>query len=337
MRLVLILLIPLYCLPAGFVNAATVSGLYEAEVPVEDVQQQSRASAISTAMGLVLIKLTGNRYAPADPELRPVIRRAETYLREFSYPGENILRVRFDEDSLSRDLRNLDIPVWGIERPSTLIWLVINDESGSRLLGLDGDPDYISMIDNRVRRRGLVLIYPLLDLVDSMSVQPADISWGYLQTILDASRRYPADSILTGSLDSPVPGIWTGTWTAYLNGETRTWQTEGDIPEIVIDEGIDGIADFLAENYIQEDIIDQSSVLIAVTDINDVDQYARALKYLKSLSFVSRVHVNAVMDGEVRFLINAHGGCTALSRAIEIGRRLEPLDQARCSRYRLLP
>lgn len=327
----------LICLLPAFVTGVTISDLYEAEVPVENLQPESRKPAIRTALGQVLIKITGDRYAPRNPALLPLLQRAENYVREYSYPDDSRLRLRFDDDRLSGDLRNLGIPVWGKERPSTLIWLVINNENGREILGMDGNPEYTSSIVNKARQRGIAIIFPLLDLEDSTNLRPSDIWGGFLQTVLDASKRYPADSILTGSIESPVQGIWEGKWRAYIGGETETWQTEGELPDIVIEEGIDGMSDFLARKFIQIDVNDQNRVRIAVADIYNIDQYAQTLKYLESLSFVSRVQVSNVINGEVTFVLDAHGGCTAVSQAIELGRRLEPITRSECSKYRLLP
>ena len=247
------------------------------------------------------------------------------------------MRVRFNEPTLTNDLRDLGIAVWGNERPSTLLWVVTGGMNQQEILGLDGDPEILSIIEQRVKRRGIVMVYPLLDLTDSMSLHPSDISGGFLQAIIDASRRYPADSILAGGVDSPAPGIWTAHWIAYINGESFTWDAQGDIPAMVIDEGIDGLADFLAARFIQTEITEQREVSISIININNVDQYAQALKYLESLSFVTRVNVKSAVNGEIIFNLQSHGGCPALSKAINIGRRLEPLAGADCERYRLLP
>lgn len=325
-------------LPAGVIGV-TVSDLYEVEVPIKDVLPESRRPAIRTALGMVLIKLTGDRSAPGNPALLPLLQRAENYRQEFKLNVEELLLwVRFDEEKLDNDIRNLGIPVWGKERPLTLIWLVVNAETGRQILGMDGQPEYIAIIDKRARHRGIDIIYPLLDLEDSAKLRPSDIWGGFRQPVLEASNRYPIDAILTGSIDSPVPGIWQGQWIAYVDGESKIWETEGDLPDIVIDDGIDGMSDFLAAKFVRSDVLEKSSVRITVADIYNADQYAETLKYLESLSPVTpQVQVSNVIEGEVTFILEAHGGCLAVSRAIVLGRRLEPIDTNECSKYRLLP
>ena len=97
------------------------------------------------------------------------------------------------------------------------------------------------------------------------------------------------------------------------------------------------MADLLAAKFIQEDVLVQDSVTITITDIYTIDQYAEALKYLESLSSVSKVLVNSVIPGEVSFQLLAHGGCPAVAQAITLGRKLIPGGTGECTRYKLLP
>ena len=107
--------------------------------------------------------------------------------------------------------------------------------------------------------------------------------------------------------------------------------------DMVIEEGVDDMADFLASKFIHNAVLEQSNIGLTVSGINTVDQYASVLKYLGSLSSVTRVQVSKVSVGNVSFTLQVHGGCPTLSQAIALGRRLEQLDSSDCSSYRLLP
>ena len=332
------LIVLLFSLLPAAVTAVTIPDLFEAEVPLENVQPESLDNAYRTALGMVLIKLTGDRNAPGNPELQPLLNKAKNYRVEYkSNTEDRRLWVRFDQENLVKDLRGLGIAVWGKERPTTLLWLVINSDTGRQILGRGGNPDYLSVIDTRSRQRGIDVTFPLLDLEDDAKIRPVDIQAGFMQPILDASSRYPVDSILSGSVESVGPDIWEGNWIGYINGESKTWQTEGTMPDMVIEEGIDDMADFLASIFIHNGVQGQSNISLTVSGIKTVDQYASVLKYLGSLSSVTRVQVSKVAVGDVSFTLQVHGGCPALSQAITLGRRLEQLDSSDCSSYRLIP
>ena len=341
-RLIVVLL--LFMLPAT-AFALKVQGLYEAEVPVIDQQLENRRVAIKTALQLVLVKLTGDRFAPGRTALQPVMQASDNYVQQFRYrqlnkgsEGAEIelrLWVRFDSVTLNSKLRQLGMPVWGQERPSTLVWLVLQNETGRHLVNMEEHGDIISVVDKRARMRGITLLFPLIDLEDTSRLRASDIWGGFQDAILGASRRYQADAILTGSISSTLSGIWEGRWVSYLEGQMNTWFTEGDLRDVVLDEGIDGMVDNLASRFTRSSS-GVETVSIAVGDIFSTEHYAKTLKYLESLSSVAEVRVTEVIPGKVTFLLTAHGGGLAVTQAIELGNTLEAIG-LEDGNYRLLP
>lgn len=351
-RRIISILVIFWLLPFSAI-AMRVPGLYTAEVPVPDQTEKNRESAVHTALRMVLVKLTGDRFAGNRADLTPLIRQAEDYMQEYRYRQKAIpqtesgvpqelslkLSVRFNEDSLNQSLRALGVPVWGSERPSTLIWMVVEGENRERsMISMDSGSQYISVIADRANLRGIALIFPLMDLEDTARLRPGDIWGDFKQPVLDASARYHPDSILTGVLSSPAPGIWEGRWTAYINDQTHAWKTEGDIPDGVIDEGVDGMADMLAQMFARSSVFtEMSTVRLSVADVNNAQQYARVLKYFEALSSVTNVQVEQVETGVVTLLLTAHGGGVAVSQAIALARIMEPISGSTGMAYRLLP
>jgi uncharacterized protein len=344
----------LLCLTSFAVHAIKVPGLYEIEVAVEDQSEVLRTEALETAFRLVLIKLTGDRQAPGRTALQPLMTQAQNYLQQYRYraipvteileSGEIIeiletrLWVKFDEANLNQALRGLSVPVWGRERPSTLIWLALGDNEGRRLVGFEEAPELIEAIEDRASQRGISLLHPLLDLDDNAALRASDIWGGFRQTIFSASNRYHADAILTGTIESPVEGIWEAEWTAYIGNQMATWTSESDLLIAVLDEGVDNLADILASQFARTAVFaGVNEVRLSVADVFDTEQYAKVLKYLSSLNSVADVEVTEVEDAKITFLLQAHGGELAVTQAIELGRILEAIGTNDDGNYRLLP
>jgi len=346
----LLFLVLLFPSPA---YAIRVPGLYEAEVPVSSQDASRRRQGVTAALRAVLVKLTGDRNAAFRPAIGPILQSAERYMQQYRYkevvlpeyqaggePGVRELRiwVQFDPDALDRDLRNLGVAIWGRERPSTLIWLVMRDEQGTRWLTPEDQPLLFAVLERRANLRGIALLNPLMDLEDTAALQTSDVWGGFSTPILSASARYQADTILTGAVESTAPGIWEARWNAFLGDLPATWSTESDLPEVVLDEGVDAMADFLAGKYaLSGDTGEASGITVTVSEIRNVDQYARVLKYLTSLNSVAGVQVTRVQTGTVTFDLLVHGGLSTVSQAIALGRTLEPLTGSAGNQYRLLP
>lgn len=331
--------------------AIRVSGLYQAEVVVADQTRPVRAQGIVSALREVLVKLTGDRFAPSGAAAAPVLGNAEGYVQQYRYREVTVppaaegqpasrelhLWVQFDQDALDRDLRGRGIPVWGAERPSTLLWIVIRDAQGTRWLTPDDDPLLFSVINERAGARGITLISPLLDLQDTGALQTSDVWGGFRTPIMDASARYQTDAVLSGAVESSGNGIWEGRWIAFLGDQSTTWSSQADIADEMLEEGVDGMADILANRFAQAvnpGAVDQ--LTISVSGVNNVDQYARVLKYLESLNAVSDLQVVHVAPGQLSIRLTAHGGEAALSQSIVLGRILEPVAGGSGS-YRYLP
>jgi hypothetical protein len=333
------------CIWSISAHAVTVSGLYEAEIPVTDQLIGSRKTAIRAALRIVLVKLTGDRNAPERAALEPVMAQAERYALQFRYrddlsrPAQQAMKlwVQFDEDALNKIMRDYGIPLWGKERPSTLVWLASDGSTGRRLVNIEDSSDYLGMLDKRAQLRGISLIFPLFDLEDSSHLKASDIWGGFSEPVTSASARYHADTILTGSIEQVIPSVWEARWTVYIDDQVTNWVTQGDLPDVVLDEGIDGLIDILASRFASSGGYAQSNIVdISVSDIFNLDQYARTLKYLESLNSVTEVNVIRVESGKVTFQVRVHGGEMMIAQAITLGNTLEPVTTEKEYSYRLV-
>ena len=341
------------CLLPYATQALRVQDLFTVEVPIADQSEALRSKGVHSAFRLLLIKLTGDRQAAARASLSPLLIEAQRFVQQYSYreivleyeidTGEIIesmetrLSVKFDQDNLNQALRGLSQPLWGNERPSTLVWLTVDDATGRSLVGLEEGPEYMEAIARRAQQRGIPLLYPLLDLDDNAALRASDVWASFRQPVIDASARYFADAILTGAIEFSAPGIWEARWTVYIGDQMATWTSESDLLEAVLDEGIDNLADILASQFI--DLAPTSVVTqvnLSVADVFSIDHYADVLKYLSSLNSVVDVEVEQLSPGQVTFTLSVHGGQSAVSQAIELGRVLEAIS-SHSGKYRRLP
>lgn len=344
----------LACLSPPPISAIKVPGLYEAEVIVNSQSTEGRLAAIRACLGRVLVKLTGIREAPAETGLQPILERAEQFVRQYRYretqvetpalygPSPEVkwrLSVTFDEENLNSALRTLGIPVWDKERPSVLVWLALEQANRRSFAEPGDDRDLLAIARNAAQRRGVSILFPLQDLVDRMRIQPADIWLGFHETIMAASARYNADMVLTASMSSPVAGVWEGRWRSYgYDGIRDEWRTETDLLEAALEEGLGDFVDALANEFVGGGVHALAGdIEITVGSVNTVEQYARLLDYLGSLSSVSRIHVKEVRTGEVSLALTAHGSEQTIVQTISLGRTLEPVEVPEGHYYRLLP
>jgi uncharacterized protein len=331
------------------VYAIKVSGLYQAAAPVSDESTAKRKPAIKQALIQVLIKLTGDRNIAKSSGISTLIESPDRFVQQFRYqqaannseagqtqsPTKE-LWVQFDETALNSALRSYGFNIWGKVRPSILVWLAHENGDTRRLVSFEENPQYIGMLDKRATARGVSLLFPLLDLEDTSRMSVSDVWGGFKEPVLNASNRYQSDVVLTGKLTQTLPTLWESQWSVYIDGEEMQWMSQGELVEIVLEEGVDELVDRLAAKYVNSGSTGTEVLELVVSNINDLDDYAKTLSYLESLQAVSEVQVKKVTANEVMFEIISHGGVTAINQTIALGNTLELVSNNEQLSYRLL-
>lgn len=330
----------LLALAGGGAYAGEVEGLYEAQVPVAGQREAERLKAIQTAFRQVLIRVTGDNRPATRDHLQTLAESPLKFVQQYLYrplPPDHqaaaaddprstqLLWVRFDAQAVNQFLRQANAPVWGRMRPSILLWLAIEDRGGRSLLASDATVDMRAEIDARAQERGIPLLFPLLDLEDQRRVSFEDVWGGFEREVREASARYPADAVLVGRVYREKADRWAGRWSLYQESGVEHWQAAGLPRDDILAAGIDGAADLLAARFARATGGDATEpVDVLVLDIDSLEDYSRAMEYLKSLDTVGGVQVARVDASGVHFHVMVRGDRGSLIQAIDFGRVLSP-------------
>ncbi len=340
--------------------ATPVQGLYEVEVPVAGQETAQRNEAIRTAFGLMLVKVTGNRGVAGRPELAEAIRRAPRYVQQYQYrlapmdaevlvmpdtaavaetmssglPTETpagevdvveneparLLKVTFDRNAVERLLREKRLPVWDANRPGALVWIGVDQASHRRLGMPDDDTALYSVLTDSSGGRGVPLIFPLMDLEDQTLLQVADIWGDFEANIRRASGRYTPDLIINGRLIQMTETLWRAQWSFYLADQTVRWNGEGAGMEVVADEGMQRVADLLAERFAPVAGDDGVSLVrLRVEGVHDLKGYLSVGGMLRSQGVVDRADILFVEPDAVTFGLQVRGGVQILEQGLGSG------------------
>jgi hypothetical protein len=142
---------------------------------------------------------------------------------------------------------------------------------------------------------------------------------------------------LTAKIIQVLPNLWESKWTAYMNPQTENWTSQGVLAEIVLNEGIDELADKIATQYANTGPSITEIIELLVVDIDDLNKYARVLSYLESVQSISSVQVKRVSRNEVMFTLVNRGGLSAINQSIALGKTLMLVGKNEQLIYRLLP
>lgn len=319
-------------------SAAIVQGLYQTDVIVPDQSASARQEAFRKAFQQVIIKIAGGEAVIEHAVIQKTLGRAIRFVREYRYSEKLVpaaqadlppvtevhLSVSFAGKSIEALLRDNKLPVWGNERPATLLWLAIEQQGKRKILASDADDPMGKLVHGAATRRGIPVLLPLLDLEDRSHVKFPDIRAGFTDHILQASKRYAADAVAFGYLQQQADGLWRSDLTLNFANQALHWTMSGSDPEVVLAQGMNHIGDALATQFALVSGQFQDEVLLfEVTGVSSVKDYARTLEYLKKLSTVESVDVLNVTPDKVDYRLRLRGGQEDLQRVIGLGDSLE--------------
>ncbi len=322
----------------GTAFAIEVPTLFTAEVPLDEEADDPRADAYAAALVEILGRVSGTEVA-MNPELvEELFPSPASYVMQFRPGAENSLWVSFDGEAIESTLRNAGLTFWGSERPLTLVWLAVDWGQGTReIIGSD-DPERTeaesrSIDRNRLLRermleiagkRGLPIVFPLLDTTDLQSVTFADIWGGFDDLILDASQRYDVNSVLIGRI-RPASSQ-RSRWTYHFSGTDVSYQ---GVPEAVVAQ----VADLLAAEFAVGGNAPVEAVVLNVSGIVTVEAYGSVQRILNDVALIENFAVTAVSGDTVTYRVDMRGGSERLSRALRFNGLVEqevidPLQEA---------
>ena len=323
------------------VEAARVADLYAAEVPAPIAVGQTRDRVFKEALQRVLIKITGRRDVAADRAVMNRFSNASALVQQYRTNPDGSVWVVFDRVALRRGLDAVGQPVWGDERPVTLVWLIMDAGMGKRNL-LAAEPTLDAAIADpfveaevsplelerealvrdtlaaTARERGLPLLLPIVDSEELSEVSLRDVWGGFNESLERASATYKADAVMIGRARVRDPERIEVRWTLMVGSEQLEWQ--GDLMS-----GPDGIADLFAAR-LSSSLDASGRMTLTVEGVNSLDDYGRLTSYLDKLDVVESFTVDRVDADTVTFTLLVRGDDERLVRSIALRRVLQPAD-----------
>ncbi|MEX2366983.1 MAG: DUF2066 domain-containing protein [Pseudohongiellaceae bacterium] len=333
---------------SAVVKAIEVPGLYQGLVNVSSrTDERERLQAYGPALQQVLLKVTGQPEIFNDAAVRAALRNPQSYVESYSYrsigapaTGGNAapvqgnqgiaLEVSFFASEILALLNNNNLRVWPSNRPPTIVWAVVQNEQGQRqILNSSADNPVKNLIASEAQRRGLPLLFPLMDITDSRAVNLEQIWNQDIAVLRLASTRYLAESILVIRLVSSLGSEHLGRAVYLFRDLEISQELYGEDLELFIEKPVDLAVSELSGYY--SVLLSGSNsgvpVKMAVTGINAPADYAGLLRYVGQLPAVNRVSLLSVNKQTVNLLLETGGQVRQLVESIALGSNMQPMAE----------
>ncbi len=331
--------------------AVEMHGLFEAEVITQSQSPKDRNKAIKDALAIVLGKIMAGENIFDDPTVKLALNDAPRYTAKYRYSlipsnsDENSARlmwVEFDQNALLELVRSSKLGIWNEVRDETLVWLVIERNGKKQIFNEELMPDIANALAKAAKRKGLPLLFPLMDLEENQKITIPDILGAYSDKLLEVSKRYATPSILVGRVKKHKK-CWKSEWALYFSNDIKQWNSECETLDEAILSGMKGTYDKLSKFYaVKPDTLEIDTVILKVSGVKTMTDMSKITDYLNSLPMTESVNWLKIKSGINYFKVKTSGSRRTFVDAVGLGRILDPLDPEDLQdknelKYRLLP
>lgn len=324
-------------LHTNLVSAAEVYQLDETLVPVESRSVAQRQKAISIGLREVVLKNSGTKASISHPSVQAKVKNPSSLLSQFGYKeidGELFLQVSFDHQRIIQLLRDAQLPVWGKQRPLTLIWLVEDDAEARQIVNDESVLDSRELFQSAAESNGVPLLFPIMDLDDNMNVTLNDIRGMFVEPVARASQRYQADYFVMASIDTRGKAVkYNFALYPKSSGEIlhkplmSKSKLVNDI-DTAVKEIIAGVSEYYVGRYAIADSGSTLNSYVTFVDITELKQLVEIEKYFKQLSAVKSVQLTQLQGTSAKFTLDLFGTEDDLRRLMKLEPRVGVLDES---------
>ncbi len=313
---------------------------YQGTVPVKSQQSKERRLATEDALLQVLVRMSGSLDPQYDDRILQRLSRASNYVEQFQYQAlkskplkeegyRELLTLSFSAGAVRKILGDANMPFWSENRPNTLIWLAEdNVDVGKQLLNQGSEAPIVESLIDAGLKRGLPIIFPVLDLEDRIALSAEDV-WSVDEAkIVEASARYGADVILVGRYSQTSRGEVWSIWQFFHAGASQSYDSRVTLDDqknntVIGEDALFPLADFLAERYaILSEGEDSGRLVVDVSGVSDFRAFRKSLDYLEGLAGVSALQVAEVKDGGLRLYLESEASIDKLMSTINLDSKL---------------
>jgi len=323
----------LLIMPLGVVYPVVVDDLYVAEVLVADESPRQLKKAARAGLLQVLVRVSGTLKVEESSLVRSSLRNPTAYYYQYSYEttdhalllGESevnakVLRLHFEPSAIARLLRDANLPIWGNNRPSVLLWVAVNEGQSRRMLGEADSSEVVAVLVDQARLRGLPVTFPILDIEDASQVSAAEVWGAFLERIDGASDRYNPDSVLTARIHNEQGERWSSRWSYRTAEAWESLESTGYSSDELVRGMVNQLADELAGRFALGS--SRARIRLKVENVGGVPQYAAVTRYLEELTPVVSSSIVALEGDIAEFELETEGQYLQLIEIIKLDERL---------------
>lgn len=342
----------IFALPA---LAAKVENLYTLSALVADTSDEQRDAATEQLFRQLIVKVSGsetslNKLPPEefstapeefedlpDFELWQTLPAANQFVSQFNYKdtdsyltledGSKVaaqqLSLSFEPTAVRNYLTQLNLPLWGENRPQVIFWVAIESRNGRYLVTPRINQPLSDVLIEQNQRRGLPFVLPNLGRDNKTQTIISEIWGGFNQEVLQASTEYQADAIALGKIKDTGTSSWQVEWQLIHNNRSYEQRLNASNLRQALEAGSNFVAENLASLYASSPSLVKQSYLIKVAGVEAAKDVAALQRYLAGLSLTKSVVLVEAEKQQLVFKLVLQGSLEQFKANLRLDKRLQ--------------
>lgn len=332
-QLILMSLFLILYLPEAI--ALPVKNLYQATIAVKTQSAEERNQASEQALHQVIMKVTGSDQFMQNPMLLSKINsNCQKLIQQFSYRYSTpkqpttsyLLNIQFDKKGVDQLLQAISLPIWGSNRPIILTWVTLETLSHSTtIVDSDAKSPLALLMQKNATRRGLPIIFPMMDKTDLENVSVTDMTTVSTTNLINAAKRYESDILLMGNIKEHPQGF-TSQWKLLIDNEPFDWTISAKTLDEITAQLMDNTANHLATHFaILTTKTIQDNVSLKILGVNQQIDLLHLVHYLQQMPAVAEISIIRIEDNTLTLKVSLHSSQQSFTNALRLSQKLIPV------------
>lgn len=319
-------------------TAVTITGLYNADVPISGASSSSVKAGYEAGLREVLVRVSGSRDVLALEGIDELLANAESLVLSYQVgqnEGQSRMQMSFGAVGVNRGLAALNAPVWGANRPLTLAWIAVEDRGQRQLITGDSDSpsqaggaaEWRKHFLTAASERGLPMVFPADQFSDDRSLL-SDL-WGQFVDRIETASEGQAYDVITLMRISRSGGQWRAGWVFEGMGmDPSELSASAGTPKELAAKVVDQWAELYASRYAVSagNVADSPAVDVVLDGVTSLADYGQVLKALESMTPVRSVGASRIRGERLTLEVTFSGELTQLQEYIALDPRFVALS-----------
>lgn len=316
-------------------NADVIDNFYDIDVEVDAVDKADMAAAAGLGLQNMLIRASGREDIMENEVLQDALQSASDYISQYGFiqidaaepnaDARRFVRFTFSQDIVERLLNRAGEPVWTKDRPSSLVWLAI-DEDSELTIATAGSTHYRTLAATAAAR-GLPLVSPLYDIEDRFALASEQVWQFDTSAIREASSRYPSNVILAVRALKDSQGQWHSSWELLGDSDALLGSDNCIVLRDCFDTASQQLAEYWSARYAVTKKYSTADVLAVRLKNANFQAFSDVARYWRNLSGVDDVQVVSVDGLDINFELVWRSDADTFKQLIALHDHLALADQ----------